>query len=266
VALHAGVLAALLLSPSAKQPRPPERITVTLSDQVGLKSTSPEPAAKSAPDLAPTLGEAPPAPAEPKPVPAPPAPVHEAPPPPPAPKPVVKPVPQPPAPPKVAEKPAPTPAKAKPAAEPARKAEPAPSPPKHAGGQRIGADFLKGTGADEGTSKSAPAAAIGPEVMASLSSAITRQLRPNWTAPQGADADQLVTVLTWDLDEGGRLVSRPRVVSQSGITDANRAQASRHAEQAIRAVELSAPFQLPPQYYKTWRHVSAFRFDRKLSQ
>jgi hypothetical protein len=103
-------------------------------------------------------------------------------------------------------------------------------------------------------------------VRAALSGAITRQLKPKWVAPQGADADQLITVLAWDMNPDGTLASSPRVVSQSGITEANRAQAQRHAEQAIRAVRLAAPFELPANLYPAWRHVTAFRFDRKLSQ
>jgi hypothetical protein len=55
-------------------------------------------------------------------------------------------------------------------------------------------------------------------------------------------------------------------VSQTGITDANRAQAQIHAELAIRAVRQAAPFTLPPKAYAQWRKVTAFRFDRKLSQ
>jgi hypothetical protein len=50
------------------------------------------------------------------------------------------------------------------------------------------------------------------------------------------------------------------------VTDTNRAQASRHVEQAIRAVQLAAPFALPPQYYDAWKRVSQFKFDRRLSQ
>ena len=56
------------------------------------------------------------------------------------------------------------------------------------------------------------------------------------------------------------------MVSLRPITDANRAQAPRHAEQAIRAVRLAAPFDLPEQYYNAWRHITEFRFDRRLSQ
>jgi hypothetical protein len=137
-----------------------------------------------------------------------------------------------------------------------------------AGRSRIGKDFLKGVpNAEEaGDSRDAPAAAIGPAVRASLASAISRQLKPYWAAPQGADAELLVTVLAFNLNPDGSLDGRPRVVRQSGITDANRAQADRHAEQAIRAVELAAPFELPEQYYGAWEHVSSFRFDKRLSQ
>ena len=111
-----------------------------------------------------------------------------------------------------------------------------------------------------------PAEAVGPVPVASLVSAISREIKPNWTAPQGVDADKLVTVLAWDMNPDGSLAGRPRVVSQSGITDANRAQAQRHAELAIRAVQLAAPFNLPAQYYSAWKRIKEFRFDRKLSQ
>ena len=75
-----------------------------------------------------------------------------------------------------------------------------------------------------------------------------------------------MTVLAWDMNPDGSLAGAPRVVSQSGITDANRTQAQRHAEQAVRAVRLAAPFDLPSDLYAAWRHVTSFRFDRKLSQ
>lgn len=75
-----------------------------------------------------------------------------------------------------------------------------------------------------------------------------------------------MTILAWDLNPDGSLAGRPRVVDQQGITPANEAQAKRHAEQAIRAVQLAAPFDLPDTYYSGWKRVAAFRFDRKLSQ
>ena len=117
-----------------------------------------------------------------------------------------------------------------------------------------------------GAATNPPAAAFGPEVAASLVSGIARQIKPHWTAPQGVDADKLVTVLAWSLNPDGSLAGRPQVVQQLGITDTNRTQAQRHAEQAIRAVQLAAPFNLPAPYYAKWKRVASFRFDRKLSQ
>jgi hypothetical protein len=107
---------------------------------------------------------------------------------------------------------------------------------------------------------------LGPDARSALSGAIARQLKPHWVAPEGVDADKLVTVLAWDLNPDGTLADAPHVVRQEGITDSNRPQARRHAEQAIRAVELGAPFQLPAQYYAIWKHVRAFEFNRTLSQ
>ncbi|MBK6803003.1 hypothetical protein [Novosphingobium sp.] len=293
---HAALVALLALNPPAPAPMPlPERMTVTISDDVGLTSTSPEPSANAAAASAPELGEPAPPAAEPEPAPVqpkvlqpqPPAPKPPAPkplPPKPAPQPVVQPRPVPPKPqprpvPKVAPAPAPRPvAKAppqpaarpvasRPAATPAR-TPPAKAPPRPAGADRLGNDFLEGVRGATGTGKSTnpPAAAIGPAVKSALAGSISRQLKPRWVAPQGAEAELLVTVLAWDLNPDGTLNGSPRVVRQEGITDANRAQAQRHAEQAIRAVRLAAPFNLPPQYYSAWKRVSDFRFDRKLSQ
>ncbi len=349
--LHALLIAWLAWHPpSVPVIPPPERMTVTLTDSVGLTATSPEPQAETAADVAPELGAPAPAaapeaePAKPvasksiaKPEPLPPAPrpspiaakVE-----PPAPKPTAvaqtspkatpSPAPRATTTPRVtpAPRPAPTPspapqtrpsaaarpipaqtvpartaatpaprASAAPSAttqpsrpaqsanrvgsdflkgvSPARSASPAArpasSPP---GGSRLGDDFLKGVpGAQAtGAARSPPAAAIGPAVQSALSGAISRELKPHWAAPQGADAELLVTILTWSLNCDGSLAGTPQVVRQEGITDANRPQASRHAEQAIRAVQLAAPFNLPAEYYDAWKRVGSFRFDRKLSQ
>ncbi|MDE2620149.1 MAG: hypothetical protein KGL54_08305 [Sphingomonadales bacterium] len=256
LAAHAALVAWLMLNPPAPRPLPvPERMTVTLSDEVAQRSTSPEPKAEAAPAVAPVLAP------EPAPAPIP------------SPQPQPQPAPQPQ--PKVAPAPTPAPrpvAKAPAVPQPPVKAAPpkaAAPKPAAGGGSRLGSDFLKGIagGTTPGASaKAPPAEAIGPQVRSALSGAITRQLKPKWVAPQGADADLLVTVLAWDLNPDGTLAGSPRVVSQSGITDANRAQAQRHAEQAIRAVRLAAPFELPADLYSAWRHVASFRFDRKLSQ
>lgn len=305
-AAHAALLVAFTLSPPGKTVKPPpERMEVTFSEEISQQSTSPDPMAEAAPDVAPDLGEAQPEPVvEPQPRPEPPKPVPPAPapkpqpaPPKPAPKPqpqpkpvppkpaLPKPVPPKPAPPKPAPpkpapkaqpKPAPKPAPSKAAtpakASPAKKATADTSPRRRpdapAGGSRIGSDFLKGVpgSTKPGTAKAAPAATIGPDVRSSLASAISREIKPHWAAPQGVDADKLVTILAWDLNADGTLAGRPRVVDQQGITPANEAQAKRHAEQAVRAVQLAAPFDLPDAYYSGWKRVTAFRFDRKLSQ
>jgi len=137
--------------------------------------------------------------------------------------------------------------------------------PKPVGGSRIGADFLKGVTSANSTGKASASAAITGPVKSALASAISRQLKPHWTAPQGVDADSLVTILSFDLNPDGSLAGEPHVVSQSGINDSNQPQAARHAEQAKRAVRLAAPFQLPSEYYAAWKHVK-WTFDRKLSQ
>ncbi len=289
LAAHAGLIAWLALKPPAAAPLPAqERMTVTLSDDVGLTSTSPEPQAQAAPDKAPEIGEAPPPPApEPKviPKPEPPRPVvrpEARPQPKPAPRPVIqqpRPQPKPVVRPQTAAQPRPAtnPRPAHPqATRPQQTSQPSRTTPttqpqrtaQRPGGSRIGDDFLKGvSGATtNGASRTPPAATIGPAVRSALSQAISRQLKPKWSAPQGIDADQLVTILAWDLNADGTLASQPRVVRQEGITASNRAQAQRHAEQAIRAVRLAAPFDLPDQYFSAWQHITSFRFDRKLSQ
>ena len=278
LAAHVALIGALTLSPPGKSiEAPPERMTVTFADEIADQSVSPDPNAQAAPDVAPVLGEpapepAPPEPApqmvQPKPQPAPAPPIPQA-RPQPLPRPVPKPAPLPrvalASPPKPVAKPAPQ--RSAPAAALAdtrlRRRPDAPS-----GASRLGSDFLRGIpgSTNPGTARTPPAATIGPEVAASLVSSIARQIKPHWAAPQGVDVDKLVTVLAWTLNPDGSLAGRPNVVQQLGITDANRTQAQRHAEQAIRAVQLAAPFDLPAPYYAKWKRVSSFRFDRKLSQ
>jgi len=264
--LHGLLVAALLLQPDRQNVVPiPERMTVSLAEDVGLKATAPTIVREQRAATAPTIAPEPalPSPPEPAPVPEPAPRPSAAPQPKPAPAPrtqVSKPAPRP----SPAAKPAtqPSQAAAKPAAKPA--AAPATKP---GGASRIGDDFLKGaaTGSKKGDDR-VPASEIGAADKASLAQAIGRQLKPHWSSPQGADAELLVTVLAFDLNTDGTLSGTPRVVRQEGITDANRPQASRHAELAVRAVQLAAPFDLPPKFYNAWKQVSAFRFDRKLSQ
>ena len=298
---------------------PPDRMTVTLSDDVGLTSSSPEPSAAPRAEQAPQPGEAQPEPAEPEPVPEP---VKAAPPPPaplpprpvakiepkpvakpsprpvpvaqprPQPRPTARPMPRPTPQPRVQPKttakiqPAPRTAArseaspltgiisrnqaSRPAAATNQSASSRPATNRPAGASRVGNDFLKGVSGSQasGTSRNPPAATIGPQVRSALIGAVSREIKPHWQGrvPQGLDTDRLVTVLAWDLREDGSLAGPPRVVRQEGINDANRAQAARHAEEARRAVQLAAPFNLPAEYYSAWRRVSDFRFDKRLSQ
>lgn len=254
LAAHAGLVLLLVLRPPTAPIIPtPERMTVTLSDTVGLTSTSPEPAADAAPDFAPAIGEQP----EPEPQPSPPPS-----------EPLPQPKPEPrvaPAPPQPVARATPKPA-TRPAPAPVAKAS-APPERRPAGGSRIGNDFLKGVAGAEatGSSRNPPAAAIGPAVRSSIGQAISRQLKPHWVAPQGADAELLVTIVRFRLARDGSLIGDPEIVSQSGDTDANFPQKKRHAEQAIRAVRLASPFDLPEEYYSAWQVVTS-QFDKRLSR
>jgi len=178
-------------------------------------------------------------------------------------------VPPKPAPKPTAQQPAPTRDRSRPDRTPPK---PATSPakqtaPKAGGGSRIGDDFLAGKGSSTTTTETrAPAATIGAAEKASIAQALARQVKPHWSAPQGLDVDLLVTLVDFDLNPDGSLKGRPRVRSQSGVTDANRAQAARHAENAIRAVQLAAPFKLPAEYYDAWKSVRGARFDRNTSR
>ncbi|KAH2824565.1 hypothetical protein KXV85_000577, partial [Aspergillus fumigatus] len=206
----------------------------------------------------------------PQPAPPPPRPAPKPVPAPPPPKPAPKPEPQP--------KPAPhTPAKPTPSrldpiseaiaaahsgkahatkAETGKTESAKPATNKPAGGSRIGVDFLKGVGGNtSGKAQTPPAPNIGPGVKAALSGAISRQLKPFWRVPQGVETDQLVTILSFDLNPDGTLAGPVTVVRQEGVTASNRPQAGLHRENAIRAVKLAAPFPLPPDLYEAWKHI-----------
>ncbi len=240
LALHVGVVALLVLQPMRDEMLAiPERMTVSLASEVSLESTAPDPVAESRAAIAPELSD------------------EVAPP-------DVEPDSQPDqASPDVQPTSRPT---SRPTSQPTSRPTSRPSPtPTPRGGSRIGDNFLPGSGSSTNTDDTRiPASEIGPSAQASLRSAITRQLRPHWNAPQGVDVEQLVTVLSFRLNEDGSLAGKPRVVRQTGVTASNRPQAPLHAERAIRAVQLAAPFDLPPQYYNAWKNISAWRFDRRL--
>jgi hypothetical protein len=235
VVAHIALVAALIFEARREVPviPPAERMTVSLADDVSLESTAPNPSQDAQAAVAPVL-----------------APESE-----PLPAPVTTPVPR--------QLDTPPPRQAS-------KAQPKPAPPpnpnqKSGGGSRIGDDFLKGIGSSQKADAGAPAATFGAAEAASLRQAIARQIKPHWSAPEGVDVEKLVTIVRFRLNKDGSLIGNPTVVSQSGITPSNEAQKGRHAEQAIRAIRLAAPFDLPEQFYDQWKTVNS-QFDRRLSQ
>jgi outer membrane biosynthesis protein TonB len=253
VALHVGLAGAFLVQSTNREPVPSvEKMTVSLATDVGLEATAPEPVPESAAAIAPTLAQepAPPQPAEP----------------------IVQPLPEPPRPAPVprataAPRPQPTRASAAPRRRPDAPASRANATPRPAGGSRIGADFLPGAGESTTTRETrVPANQIGASAKASLVQAIAREIKPKWAPPDGPEVNEITTFLRFRLNPDGSLAGRPELIRQTGVNDVNRAQAGRHAEQAIRAVQLAAPFDLPEEYYEAWKLVSPFSFDWKLSQ
>lgn len=253
VVLHIALAAALLVQPEKRATIPPaERMTVNLTNEVGLEATAPEPVRESAAAIAPMVAPEPAPPAEPERA------VSRRPEPP---RTVTTTAPRP--------RPVPT---ARPTSRPTAKPTSTPPRPRPttaarpAGGSRVGADFLDGVGESTTTRESrVPASQIGASAKASLFQAIAKELRPRWQPPSGPEVEQLVTKLRFRLNTDGSLAGRPEVVRQSGLTNTNRPQAGRHAEQAIRAVQLAAPFDLPEQHYEAWKTVTV-DFDWKLSQ
>lgn len=241
VVLHALVIAAMLIQPFRSDPPPlPERMTVSLASEVSLESTAPAPVPESRAAIAPELSDtvAPP--------------VDEA------------------DTPQASEPDTQPPARSNNQPRAQSPPQPASTPsarPTRGGGSRIGDNFLGGQGNSTRTDETRiPASEIGRSARASLQQALSRQVRPHWNAPQGVDIDLLITLLDFDLNEDGSLKGRPRVRSQQGINDSNRPQASLHAERAIRAVQLAAPFDLPDEYYNAWKSIRGARFDRNLSR
>lgn len=235
--LHIVLLGVLLFQPGPGEGLDvPERMTVSLASDVSLRSTAPQIAPDSRAALAPTVAEEVQS-------------AIEA-----APDAAEQQTRQPP--------PPQTNSRNAVAQQPRQAAQ---TPPRQATGTQVGENFLEGVGSDRSSDDTRiPASEIGRSAQASLRQAINRQIKPHWNAPQGVDADQLVTVLAFRLNEDGTLAGRPRLVGQSGINASNRAQAALHAERAIRAVQLAAPFDLPDEYYNAWRNIAEWRFDRRL--
>ena len=254
VVLHVAVVAVLLFQPVRQEIFvPAERMTVNLATEVGLEATAPVPVSESRAAIAPTLGEEVTPDSEPLPNEAVPDAAPDT-PPPPTPRTTTA-----------------TP-RAQPTAAPRRNTRKPPTPratpsPRatNRGGSRIGDDFLPGQGGSTNSDeRRAPAATFGRTERAALTSAITRQLRRHWSAPQGVDAEKLVSVVSWKLNQDGSLRGRPICnTKRNSITASNRPQAALHCERAIRAVQLAAPFNLPEQFYSRWDDLE-WQFDRRL--
>ncbi|KPF65616.1 hypothetical protein [Porphyrobacter sp. AAP60] len=270
IVLHGALVAVLLMQTVRSEVSVfPERMTVSLATEVGLEAASPDPVAESRAAIAPTLSDDP-APA-PEPQTAPPERVERAPAPRPRPQPTTAArstaAPTQPAPSRERSRPDRTPApRASSAPAPRPTSTPAPTRTANSGGgSRIGDDFLEGRGSSTTSNETrAPAATFGSAERAALSSAITRQLRPHWTAPSGLDAELLISTVSWDLNADGSLRGTPRCrTAPASITESNRPQAGLHCERAIRAVQRAAPFNLPDQFYDRWKALE-WQFDRRL--
>jgi hypothetical protein len=236
--LHAVLVLAFLIQPNTRDSvEPAQRMTVNLASEVGLEAAAPVPVPESRAAIAPTLSDTPAPQPQPSPEPRLERPVAES-----------------------------TPAAARPRPQPSRTARTPPRTAERSGGARVGDNFLAGMGDSTRTTETrAPASAIGASERASLLQGIVREVKPHWQPPSGPDVDQLVSKIRFRLNRDGSLAGRPTLVGQRGENATNRTQAGRHGEQAIRAVQLAAPFDLPERYYDAWKTVT-LDFDWKLAQ
>lgn len=98
---------------------------------------------------------------------------------------------------------------------------------------------------------------------AALIHSIRDQLRRHWRAPEDDTADDIKTILRWRLNDDGTVKGSPEIMDQMGVTDENAALAQEHARLAIRAVEMAAPFDVPPNLNALWQQMTIV-FDRRL--
>jgi hypothetical protein len=250
IAAHVALVAWLVYVPRPEPVPMPERVTVTLSGEIGEQASAPSREAAAA-AIGPVLSQDP------------------------VPEPAASPIVQPPSQPQTRSAPQPL---TKPAlqTQPPRpqnrvgsdflKGLPPGKPaPRGGGASRIGDDFLKGVlTSDHGKGLTASAPKLSAQQLASLRMEVMRQLKPHWQAPDGIDIEKLATIVDWHLNVDGTLADTPRCLSHSGETAANRAQVMRHCEQAKKAVRMTR-FSLPAEKYSDWSHLQ-FEFNRKLGQ
>lgn len=266
VVLHLALLAMLVVQGLFPAPaiEPPQRMTVSLAEDVGMAATAPDPVAESRASAAPAM-ETNPAPAPPQEQPAPPQVQRPVPPQAQAPAPSTRAA----ADTRPRRRPDPPRTQAQPQRSAAAASSRAESPPQRSqrsGGSRLSDNFLEGAGDSSRSNETrVPASQIGNSAKASIIQAVARQIKPHWEPPNGPEVDKIVSYVRFRLNPDGTLAGRPEVVRQTGVNDTNRAQAGRHGEQAVRAVQLAAPFELPDEYYEAWKVVTA-NLDWRLAQ
>lgn len=212
-------------------PPPPERVSVTLSDELGAVSTAPDPTANPAPDQGPALGE--PAPEQmavpqPEPIPTTTAPAMAA--------------------PKVAAK-----IPAKPPQQPQKTSTR--TPPAQAGASSFDNLFGKGIPGGNGKDKTPAASKASAQQVASWDSSIKSKVLRQWNScpVNGLDIAMLRATVRFTLDRNGGILSIEEPVV-TGITEANRTQARPFRDCAIRAIKLAAPFTgMPVEFYDEWK-------------
>ncbi len=279
IVLHAALGAMLVYFASLPIPvkeeelEPPQGLTVSLATEVGLESTAPDAVLESRASVAPELGE----PSAPPPDLAPLPEVLDAPP--------VEPSPAPTTPARTPTRRTTTPTRNTSSRNSSSRSNnsrsstsrnnnsrsssssSSSSTRRNSGGSRVGDDFLPGAGTSRTSNDTRlPASQIGASAKASIQSQMIRELRPHWRgkSPSGSDAEKLKTVVAFRLNPDGSLSGSPRVVRQSGVNALNQSQKARHAEIALRAVRLAAPFDLPEEYYNAWKNIRALEFNKEL--
>jgi hypothetical protein len=95
---------------------------------------------------------------------------------------------------------------------------------------------------------------VHPMVVHEVLASAAQQVKRCYQSPRIARAGkQIITSLAVSYNADGTLAGLPAVVSQSGVTPANRVYAGRMAEAARLAVIRCAPLRLPPdQHAQIW--------------
>lgn len=230
---HAAVIA-WLIWPRAPAPIVrPERMTVTISEDVGPVSTAPQPQPEeAAADKGPVLGEAPPPPA-----------------------PLAKPEPAPPQP--LTRSAVPQPAKPAAKAPPVQAARLPTKPAIKGGASSFDNAFANGVpnAPANGKAKTPAAAQASAQQKSSWNASIGGKVasRLKGCGVTGLDIEKLYIDVHFTLANDGSIQSIDDA-SVQGTTPANKAQSMPFKACAVRAIKLAAPFSgLPPEFYNVWK-------------